>query len=175
MSKRLRVYVAGAYSSDNVLGVLDNIRKGIRTATEAFLTGECAPFVPWFDYQFQLSLREGESLTVPDYYEYSLAWLEVSDCVLVLPGWEKSKGTIAEIERAKELRIPVFYSMNELTDFISSPENRKTRMDSAEALSRDLSSILQDFVGKCFTSDQEDHIKDIVYNYLKIQFPFRAT
>jgi hypothetical protein len=32
----------------------------------------------------------------------------------VIPGWENSKGTIAEIARAKELKIPVFYSFDEL-------------------------------------------------------------
>ena len=103
-----RCYIAGAYSSDNVLGVLNNIRKGIRASTEKFLEGY-APFCPWLDHHFQLMLRDGEELTVQNYYDYSMAWLEVSDMVYVLNGWENSKGTIAEIKRASELGIPVFY------------------------------------------------------------------
>jgi hypothetical protein len=103
-----RIYVAGAYSSDNVLGVLDNIRIGIRKATEVLLEGN-APFCPWLDYQFQLMLRDNETLTVQDFYDYSMAWLEVSDEVLVLPNSEHSKGTQAEIKRAEELGIPVIY------------------------------------------------------------------
>jgi len=29
----------------------------------------------------------------------------------VLRGWQKSKGTLAEIERAKELNIPIYYEL----------------------------------------------------------------
>ncbi|VVB53369.1 Uncharacterised protein [uncultured archaeon] len=111
----MRVYIAGAYSADNVLGVLDNIRKGMRAGVEVLLAGH-APFVPWFDHHFVFMLQEGEKLTVPDFYAYSMAWLEVADIVLVLPGFENSKGTLAEITRAKELLIPVVYSMGELNN-----------------------------------------------------------
>jgi len=112
----LRVYVAGAYSADNVITVLDNMRKGMRKGLEVLLKGY-SPFVPWFDYHFQFMLREDEELTVEDYYRYSMAWLEVSDVVLVLPDSEKSKGTQAEIKRAEELEIPVVYSIEELDGF----------------------------------------------------------
>ena len=108
-----RVYIAGAYSADSVIGVLDNMRRGMRPSVKVFLAGY-APFVPWFDFHFQLMLREGETLTVEDYYRYSMAWLEVSDAVLVLPNSEDSKGTQAEIKRARELGIPIFYSLEEL-------------------------------------------------------------
>ena len=102
-----RIYVAGAYSANNVIDVLDNMRIGMRVATQILLMGH-SPFVPWFDFHFQLMLREGEELTVHDYYRYSIAWLEVSDEVWVLPKSENSKGTQGEIKRAKELKIPVF-------------------------------------------------------------------
>ena len=111
-----RVYVAGSYSSDNVITVLNNMRIGMRLGTQVLLAGY-APFVPWFDYQFQLMLRDGETLTVQDYYDYSMAWLEASDCVLVVPNSDNSKGTRAEIKRAKELDIPVYYTLAELEYF----------------------------------------------------------
>jgi len=38
-----------------------------------------------------------------------MAWLSVSDMVVVLEGWEQSEGTKAEIKRAEELGIPVTY------------------------------------------------------------------
>lgn len=114
-----RVYVAGPYSADNVMQVFKNMRLGIRTCTELLLQSKrtgWVPFCPWIDYQFCLSLRGGEELTVPEFYAYSMAWLEVSDAVLVLPGWELSKGTIKEIKRAETLGIPVFYSLDKFME-----------------------------------------------------------
>lgn len=108
-----RIYVAGAYSANNVIGVLDNIREGMRWATKVFLAGH-APFAPWLDFHFQLMLREGERLKVEDYYEYSLAWLRASDVVFVTPGWEQSKGTIAEIAEANRLGIKIVYDIDYL-------------------------------------------------------------
>lgn len=113
MMTRKRVYVAGPYSATNVIAVLDNMRWGMRASVEVLLAGY-APFCPWLDYNFQLQLRGDEALTVQDYYDYSMAWLEASDAVLVLPGWQNSKGTLAEIQRAKEKGIPVFYSLEDL-------------------------------------------------------------
>lgn len=99
-----RVYVAGAYSADNALGVLDNMRRGMRLALMVLKAG-FAPFVPWFDYHFSLM----SDMTIEEYYNYSMAWLEASDAVIVQPvGAEQSKGTRAEIARANELGIPVF-------------------------------------------------------------------
>ena len=102
-----RIYIAGPYSADNVLGVLRNMRRGINIATQVF-KGGYAPFCPHLDYQFTLMADEYNDFEVNDYYAYSMAWLEVSDAVLVLPNSELSKGVQAEIERAKELNIPVF-------------------------------------------------------------------
>lgn len=107
-----RIYIAGAYSANNVITVLDNIRIGIRASTELFLKGY-SPFCPWLDFHFQLMLREGETLSVEDYYRYSIDWLEVSGAIYVLPNSENSKGTQKEIKSAVDLNIPVFYSMDE--------------------------------------------------------------
>jgi len=114
-----RVYVAGLYSRNkdgemaNVIEVLDNMRIGMRVATEVFLVGY-APFCPWLDYHFTLMLREGEKLEIEDYYKYSLAWVEVSDALLLLSGWENSPGTKNEVRRAKKLRIPICKNLEEL-------------------------------------------------------------
>lgn len=113
--KRKRVYVAGSYSADNVLDVLKNMRIGIRASTQVFLWG-FSPFSPWLDYQFSLCMREGEEqmLKVQDYYDYSMAWLEASDMVVVLPNSENSVGTNKEIARASEMGIPTY----EWNDFV---------------------------------------------------------
>ena len=72
------IYVAGMYSANNVLDLLDNVRIGERAGTKPFLMGY-APFVPWFDRGFHGHLREGENLTLQEYYDYSIAWLRRSD------------------------------------------------------------------------------------------------
>lgn len=108
-----RVYIAGSYSSDNVLKVLENIRKGIRAGTEVLLAG-FSPFIPFLDYNVFLQLREGEVISVDTIQAHSLSWLEVCQAVLVLPGSENSKGTQKEIQRAYELDIPTFYNLDDL-------------------------------------------------------------
>ena len=109
----MRVYVAGAYSADNVLTVLDNMRIGMRAATEVLLLGH-SPFCPWLDFHFQLMLREGETLAVDNYYRYSMDWLEISDIVYVCNYHPKSTGLMDELDRARELCIPVVFSLERL-------------------------------------------------------------
>ena len=109
-----KVYVAGAMSSDNILGVLKNISVGVHYGAEVLSRG-FAPFVPHLDISFMLQKGcEGFNVPVSTYYAYTMAWLEVSDMVLVCPNWENSVGTINEIKRAKELGIPIYYSLEDL-------------------------------------------------------------
>ena len=108
----VRVYVAGAYSADNVMGVLHNIGKGIKLSFQVFKAGY-APFCPWLDYHYVLEDVD-EELIVPDFYNYSIAFLIVCHAVLLVPGWENSKGTAAELAIADDLSIPVFDNLEEL-------------------------------------------------------------
>jgi len=109
---RSRIYVAGPYRSPNICEVLNNMRRGIHTCAALIANGYAA-FCPWLDHHYGLS-NEGDILNTKDYQENSLAWLEVADALLVLPGWENSQGTTAEIKRATELEIPVFYTLSNL-------------------------------------------------------------
>lgn len=103
------VYVAGAYSAPDVISVFDNMRRGMRLSLEVLKRGY-APWVPWFDYHFALM---GE-MSLQEYYDYSMAWLERSDAVLVVENSGHSKGVQAEVERAKQIGIPVYYDINDL-------------------------------------------------------------
>lgn len=104
-----RIYVAGAIQGKTLLESFENIRKGIKLSVEVLKSGY-SPFSPFIDFQFSFV----EPITLEEYYSYSLAWLEVSDAVLLVEGWENSKGTKKEIERANELDIPVFSSLSSL-------------------------------------------------------------
>ena len=129
MEKTIKVYVAGAYSDNNVMGVLRNIGRGEYYAAELFMKG-FAPFTPWHDKSFVFQNWDKE-LTVPMFYNYSMEWLKVSDCVFIVPNheftkdWQESIGTIAEIEQAEKLGIPVFYSIEDLYKFYEIKEEVK--------------------------------------------------
>lgn len=103
-----RVYVAGRYSAPNVIDALENIRRGERASAELLLKGY-AVFCPWLDHQLFLQLRDDEKIDLQTIQNHSLAWLEVSDLVYVLKGWETSIGTKKEIELAQSLGIPVVF------------------------------------------------------------------
>ena len=120
MAKIKTVYTAGAitpYPTEHpVLGFLANLRRGQRMAKDLFLKGY-APFCPFLDFIYFLHLEDGETITEKQIKELSMVWLERCDAVLVLPRYRKSAGTKAEIARAKELNIPVFYSVEDLLDY----------------------------------------------------------
>ena len=106
-----RIYVAGPYSADNVGDVLCNIGRGQKVCAELFFMGH-APFCPWHDRAYTID-NPDRDIPIEQFQAFSMAWLEVSDAVVLVQGWENSKGTLAEIERAHELGIPVFKSLNQ--------------------------------------------------------------
>jgi nucleoside 2-deoxyribosyltransferase len=112
LKKRKIVYVAGAYSAPTVIGVFGNMRRGLALATQVLQAG-FSPFAPWNDMFFSLL----DEVSLETYYEYSMAFLEKSDAVVVVrQGMEQSKGTQAEIVRAHELGIPVYYNLEDLVE-----------------------------------------------------------
>lgn len=122
MKKIKRVYIAGLltprgiWSKNLAIDSLINQRKMIRAGLDAFFAG-FDPFVPAFDHQFWMVMNDDEIITEAMIKRYSKSWLEACDAVLLTPGWKKSPGTMAEIERANELGIPVFPDLNSLKDW----------------------------------------------------------
>ncbi len=108
----IKVFVAGAYNADNVLGVLKNIGRGEAYAAELFALG-FAVFCPWHDKDYAIRLYDRD-IPVSQYQAHSLKWLEVCDCIFLVPGWENSAGTKTEIDRAWTLNIPIFYDTDTL-------------------------------------------------------------
>ena len=104
-----RVYIAGKLT-DLPAGYIKNMHQMIKCANQ-IRKENFAPFVPCFD--ILLGLVAGD-IGLGEYYKIGLAWLSVSDALLVLPDSEDSKGTQAEIKKAIELNIPVFYTIGEL-------------------------------------------------------------
>jgi hypothetical protein len=111
MKIRKRVFIAGPYSSaERPFDVLENIHKGVDAFHELLKLG-LAPYCPWLD---SLSVISRGLLDVKIYQENSMAWLVKADAVLLLEGWEKSKGTRKEVAIANKSQIPIFYSIKEI-------------------------------------------------------------
>lgn len=113
-----KIYVAGSYSDNNVIQVLENMKKGIEMS-KTLLLKNYAPFCPWLDYHFFLALKEDESISLEQIQAYSMEWLGACDAVFVLPNSENSKGTQNEIKRAITLEIPVFTDVNAMDNYFN--------------------------------------------------------
>lgn len=98
-----RIYVAGAYSDSHILGVARNIMKGRDLTAELMELGFFA-YCPWNDWE--IAVRK--ELPMEYWKKNGMAWLQVSEAVVLVPGWENSGGTKAEIAEAERLGIPVF-------------------------------------------------------------------
>lgn len=115
--RKPRVYLAGPYRSPDIIGILNNIRSGLKTAA-ILISQDYTVFCPWTDFLYVLA-GFGPGVDVQQLQDNSMAWLEVSDIVFVLHGWENSEGTKEEIKRANELGIPVVYSSTKLGEWRS--------------------------------------------------------
>lgn len=108
----MRVYIAGKLN-DNASDYIRNLHNMIREAEEVRRKG-FAVFVPGLDFIMGVVLGNWE---YEDYFNNSQPWLNVSDAVYVTPGWETSKGTAREIERAKQKGIPIFFNLEDLIKY----------------------------------------------------------
>jgi hypothetical protein len=104
-----RVYIAGKLN-DDACGYIKNLHRMI-VAAERVRKAGFAVFVPCLDI---LQGIVAGNLGYEDYFDNSQSWLDVSHAVFLTPGWETSKGTAAEIQRAKAQGIPVFSGIDEL-------------------------------------------------------------
>ena len=97
------VYIAGPYRAKTKLGIIKNIFKSRKVAKEYWSSG-FAVITP----HMNSALMDG---CAPDevFLKGGLDLLECAKLMVVLPGWEKSQGTLAEIEYAKEKGIPITY------------------------------------------------------------------
>jgi len=127
--RKVRVFISGPITptgrlnpstnekQNQVAEFLDNVRQGITMATE-LITHGFAPYCPFVDFMYwfartpETPLPAGCTMQTCD-----LSWLRSADAILLLPGWETSTGVGGELELAKKLGIPVFYSIAELIEY----------------------------------------------------------
>jgi hypothetical protein len=109
-----KVYIAGKLNDDAV-GYIKNCHKMIMTAKLVRDNGYSV-YVPCND--FLEGIVSGE-FNYEHYFENSQPWLEVSNALFLVPGWEMSSGTRREIERADVLGIPIFSDIDKMNEHFS--------------------------------------------------------
>lgn len=104
------VYVAGPFRGPTIWDIAENVRNAQRVGLEVARLGYM-PVIP----HANTHLFHGQGNDT-FWLEGTLELLRRCDAVVLVPGWEKSSGTRAEIEEARRCGIPVFASPAEMVD-----------------------------------------------------------
>ena len=105
----MRIYVAGPYSQGDVA---QHVRRAMDAGTTLLARGH-APLVPHLNHFW----HEHEPQSERTWLDLDLAWLQVADAVLRLPG--PSVGADAECAAARALGIPVYHAIDEVPTTIT--------------------------------------------------------
>ena len=119
--RKIRVYVAGRLD-DMAVGYNKNRARMLSCALRLHRKGYSV-FVPCMAEQ--MALLDGK-WEYKDYFDNSQPWLLVSDAMYLVPGWEESKGTAAEIVTADKNGVPVFDNLKDLEKYFKEEENEKS-------------------------------------------------
>lgn len=101
-----KVYIASPYTKGDVAV---NVKRQIDMVDQLMDMG-FAPFAPLYSH-FQHIVHPRP---YNDWTEIDMVWVLACDCVLRLNG--ESSGADAEVELAKSVGIPVFYTINSLLE-----------------------------------------------------------
>lgn len=101
-SRMLRVYIAGPYSSNPEANTLAAIAAGA-----VLIRAGYAPFVPHLSHY----VEQQHPQPYETWMQLDFAWLAVCDAIVRLPG--ASSGADREVDRARQLGIPVYFSVEE--------------------------------------------------------------
>jgi len=102
------IYIAGPFRGASAWAVHQNIERAEALAYQVWEAG----FVALCPHN---NTRHFDgTLTDEVWLKGDLELLSRCDAVLTVPGWQSSRGTVAEVEYAQQLGLPVFETLNEL-------------------------------------------------------------
>lgn len=101
----MKIYIASPYTSGDTL---QNVHRQIEAAEQLRAAGHL-PFWPLHSHYWHELFPHDWKF----WMDMDLEWIPHMDAVLRLPG--ESLGADMEVERAKDLRLPVFCSVEEVT------------------------------------------------------------
>jgi hypothetical protein len=111
-----RIYIAGPYRADTPHQIIEHIETA-RDAMAALLRAGHMPFCPHsMTARFE---RDYQDIGEDCYLQLGIVWLRQCQGVLVLPGWEQSEGTLAEVAEAHRLGMPLWYSVEDVPSVAS--------------------------------------------------------
>lgn len=103
----IRAYVAGPYRAPNHWEIAQNIRYAEKLALRLWREG-LAVYCPHANTAHFQGAEPDEV-----WLEGHLEWMRLADVVVVLLNGESSLGTVAEVQEALRLKIPVFWETGE--------------------------------------------------------------
>ncbi|MGA2232273.1 MAG: DUF4406 domain-containing protein [Tepidisphaeraceae bacterium] len=106
------IYIAGPYRGAGQWQIFQNIRRAEALALQVWQMG-AACICPHKN-------TESFNGAAPDrvWLDGDLEIVRRCDAILCAPGWESSSGSLGEIALARELGLPIFYSLEELAKWM---------------------------------------------------------
>lgn len=115
------IYVAGRLTAKNNFEITRNVRAAEDVGLLVVQLG-AMPLIPHANTGLTF-FGVGEEAF---WYEGTLELLRRCDAMILVPGWEGSRGVASEIEEAKNLMIPIFERVDELRIWLATEKETTT-------------------------------------------------
>jgi hypothetical protein len=105
--KPLIIYVAGPFRAKTAWGIEQNVRSAETQAHRLVMEFGVMPLIPHANTRYFHGIGSDHF-----WLEGTLELMRRCDAVYLCPGWEDSRGSVAEKDEAQRLGIPVFTHNN---------------------------------------------------------------
>lgn len=102
------IYIAGPYSADSAWQREKNIRAAEEACCALWKAGIAAICVHTMSRYFYGEVPEDIAVGIDNEI------LELCDGILLVGDWEKSKGTLGELDLAQSLRLEIYYTVEDI-------------------------------------------------------------